>query len=413
MHDRAVFSSSPSASKMRIAPSTPPPEKPRAHWIARVARSPYLLIALAVHLLLGIGFGSKVILHGVPPKTAFQAGDLVVPSAAEAEKPPAPLPETPPDQTVPVPTAQVSLPDVVASDVLNPDTFQLPAAQPTAAASPAAAAAVAPPAPVQLAKVMAKTAPKENATPFGTLDDTTAGLLTGHLYDLKQMRDGKPSAFADDAANGAYHLFLKNEIVGSGSWNVRALDAYYKVEAAMGAGQVFVPNMQALAAPALFNVADKVKAKRWIILYEGAFVAPADGDYRFAGVADDILVVSLNQRTVLDGSLTPVTAKVKREAVGTNTGVGSVWGGEWFHLREGDRYPLRVLIGEEPGGLFSACLFIQEKGKDYPQRPGNKGPVLPLFQLQPTALPDTSQPERTAPTVADTPFLAKQGGNGA
>ena len=62
------------------------------------------------------------------------------------------------------------------------------------------------------------------------------------------------------------------------------------------------------------------------------------------------------------------------------------WGmrvGDWFSLQEGKPVSMEVLLGEEPGGLFFAQLYVEMEGVIYPTR--NEGalqprPILPLFK---------------------------------
>ena len=47
-------------------------------------------------------------------------------------------------------------------------------------------------------------------------------------------------------------------------------------------------------------------------------------------------------------------------------------------LADGD-YPLEILIGERPGGVFYTCLMMQKEGAKYQTRDGM--PRFPLFRV--------------------------------
>jgi hypothetical protein len=61
-----------------------------------------------------------------------------------------------------------------------------------------------------------------------------------------------------------------------------------------------------------------------------------------------------------------------------------------FEAREGTSYPIEILIGETPGGLFSGYLLIEEVGAQY-QKDSTGSPILPLFRL------DNNPPAVTTP----------------
>jgi hypothetical protein len=232
------------------------------------------------------------------------------------------------------------------------------------------------------------------SNPFGGDARQEDGAVVGTMYDLKQTPEGKPTNMTNAPdANSVYHKFL-GKFVESG-WNETLLNGFYKVEKPLGAFQIFIPSIPADNAPTAFKVEKYVKPKRWIVVYRGSFTSPESGTYRFVGKCDDILAVRLNNKNVLDGSLTTISKSISRETV------GNLWGGDWFQLSAGQIYPIQIMIGEEPGGEFYAYLLIQKKGENYPSRPNNAGPILPVFQLAPTNMP------KGGPTVAPQAFICQ------
>ena len=53
--------------------------------------------------------------------------------------------------------------------------------------------------------------------------------------------------------------------------------------------------------------------------------------------------------------------------------------GDWLEVEAGKTYPLEILIGERPGGLFSAYLLMEKEGAKYETHEGL--PKFPLFRV--------------------------------
>jgi hypothetical protein len=56
----------------------------------------------------------------------------------------------------------------------------------------------------------------------------------------------------------------------------------------------------------------------------------------------------------------------------------------WFEMTPDEPVDIDVLIGEQPGGGFSAMLCVQQEGVEYPDRAHLPGPLLPVFKTAPT-----------------------------
>jgi hypothetical protein len=215
------------------------------------------------------------------------------------------------------------------------------------------------------------------------------------MYDLKQTANGQASDFAED--NDKFHEFLTTFV--KQGWNTSMLDKFYKVPEPLGIRQLFIPQISADDAPKAFKAEKKVRPQRWVIIYRGKFSAPKSGTFRFAGFCDDILVVRLNGKNVLDGSIADTSGDDRlREKLGlTWAGVDetkyNVRGGTWFELKQGLTYNIEILIGEQPGGMFCAYLFVQEKGVSYEQPNKTLTPQLPVFQTTAERIPPGRSPK--------------------
>lgn len=240
---------------------------------------------------------------------------------------------------------------------------------------------------------------------FGGAGNPGNGLLEGTLYDLKAKENGTPSeigATTDSYDHGATMAYIKavSRLVNSGARD-SAMRSYFKVPKKLYLGQLAVPMIEAGDAPRAFE--SNIKPRHWVIVYRGLVSPPKDGTYRFAGSADDVLIVRFNNRVVLEGSLGPtrVTDWESRDPASVRGGWGEEFGnpanhvnyGDWITMKAGQFYPIEIIVGEVPGSGFYANLHIQEKDATYVKGPDGK-PILPLFRLQ-VNLPGADRPVRS------------------
>ncbi len=276
----------------------------------------------------------------------------------------------------------------------------------------------------------------------------TGNEFIGRFYDLKQTPKHELSEIGklaeENTFNGEAQVLCMQEInkfVRSGMKEAELKD-YFSAPKLKYATTFNMPPMLADEAPKAFGVEDQVKPSYWICIYRGQIAAPEDGKYRFVGFADDVLIVRLKRRIVLDacwpehiGRMTdwrspdPESRKfqINRNTYGAikgadwkaifpklsqgleaGEGFSSVLGhiegangeslspdylcaanrlvmGEWINLKKGQRVDMEVLIGEIPGGAFGCRLLVQQKGVSYPMVDSDAGqrPVLPVFKTVP------------------------------
>lgn len=233
--------------------------------------------------------------------------------------------------------------------------------------------------------------------PFFGLRNSGAG-LAGTFYDLKQDRDGKPSDMAprpgekdgwagiNEPTNKIYDEAVLKLI--RNSMNESSMAKYFRGAAPLYTTQIFMPSMDAKSGPGAFNLADKVQPRRWIVVYSGKVTPSESGSYRFVGWADDILVVRFDNRVVLDGCLTNLTNRSRKKTYPLDpfqhpleTPVG-----ETFEVRSGISYDMEIVIGERPGGQFSAFLLLEKDGVASEKNSAG-GPKLPIFKLAASPMP--------------------------
>lgn len=227
---------------------------------------------------------------------------------------------------------------------------------------------------------------------FGFKEVQPGGTLVGNFYDFKQLRTGKPNPeykgsidLPFDGPSGDFAFAQVDKFVVQNKWSRNSLMKYYQAPNPLYASQIYIPMTNADDAPKAYNVEKEVKSKAWMALYRGKISPPKTGVYRFVGAADDILVVQLDGRLVLDGSLNNTTTQFKSDVpnapnykyVGKSL---TATIGRRMELRAGQFYDIKIALSEAPGGNFAAFLFIQEEGVQYEKDPSG-APILPVFRV--------------------------------
>jgi hypothetical protein len=218
---------------------------------------------------------------------------------------------------------------------------------------------------------------------FGVPTPTSASLM-GVLYDLKQTERRLPTKVTPVTYSNVIDEFLRK------GWDDNVLNRYYQVANSLYASQIFIPNMNADAAPKAFNAAKTVRPRMWIIHYKGQVSPPSTGSYRFWGCADDVMAVAVNGKTVLVGNrpdtkLPNVKWKAS-EPDGAQAADDPLRPGDWMDLKADQIVDLDVIIGERPGGYFNAFMMVEKKGENYDK--DSKGhSIFPIFQIAPYDTP--------------------------
>jgi hypothetical protein len=217
-------------------------------------------------------------------------------------------------------------------------------------------------------------------TMFGTRGG--AGLI-GTFYDLKQKRDRTPSGVTVDSYTGIVRGWT------DGGLQKGALDGYFRAPNQLSALQFMIPKMPADEAPKAYGVEKEVKPAQWVAHYKGKVSPPKSGTYHFVGAADDVLIVRFAGKIVLDGSYEQTSSFTAGQIYKTEYGShpkGGFAKGEAIQVNAGEWYDIDVVIGEQPGGFFWACLCIEEEGGRYKTDKADM-PLFPLFRLSAGKLP--------------------------
>lgn len=246
---------------------------------------------------------------------------------------------------------------------------------------------------------------------FGFREAVPGGSLRGYLYDLKQNRDRHPNPvlqklLATMQGIAPYDELMKKELGGfiQSNWNPTYLTSkFYRSPTALYTTRIFVPDTPADEAPKAYSAEKTVQPKCWIAHYRGRVSPPVTGTYRFVGGADDVMIVRIDGRLVLDAGIAAVSNfKTDRpqkpnyqydfkpaNAMGVpylNQRRGGFVVGSRMELRAGLFYDLDIVIGESPGGFFFANLLIEQEGVSY-EKDGKGNPILPVFRVADTPPP--------------------------
>ena len=273
----------------------------------------------------------------------------------------------------------------------------------------------------------------------------TIGELQGVFYDLKQTKDRRPTdEFRNDPGTGEYRhervmptLRIMQSFV-NGSWQRQydnegrvhypALDKYYCSPTRLWSSCFFSEDIAASEAPKAYLCEREVKPAAWVCIYSGNVVAPFTGKFRFVGAADDVMFVRFNKEIVLDyGCATfssgefwamsrddnnirllksdsrneirnrsPLYSKQKLEVYPARSG-GAAFDlakGLPISVREGEVYPIEVLISEIPGGHYAQALYIEQLDDNNQPLMNDSTGRMTLFRTT-LALPE--QPKRDFP----------------
>ena len=215
-----------------------------------------------------------------------------------------------------------------------------------------------------------------DTTVFGTPGGKIG--LKGTFYDLKQTRSRKK---VDEISMKRYGEVIAG--FSTGGWKEDFLAQYYRIRHAVASKMIFIPLTPAEDGPKAFRVDDRVKPTMWIVHYRGQVVPPQGGTYRFIGAGDNVMLVGINGKLVLDRCwnhpIIPSTGSFdyhdEYSRIPRKIGEGSP-----VTVVAGQKYQIDVLIGEEPGVHFFAFLLIEKEGVTPKTNPQGQ-PLFPIFRF--------------------------------
>ncbi|WP_372798559.1 SHD1 domain-containing protein, partial [Pontiella sp.] len=207
--------------------------------------------------------------------------------------------------------------------------------------------------------------------------------LEGTFYDFNRRRNGSTYGMDTDVFITELARFV------SSGWKTTKLAKYYRSPIQLYTTAIAVPPMPSPLAPSAFGEPDNMDFC-WMVHYQGQLVHKDGIRFRFVGNGDDILVVAVNGKTVLNGSRgwdrdenrwvdcaewLPDSAD-NRKWIKCHDYAAV---GDLIELEPGVPVDLDIMFAEVPGGQFNAFLCIMEEGVKY-ENNTKAEPILPLFK---------------------------------
>ena len=163
-------------------------------------------------------------------------------------------------------------------------------------------------------------------------------------------------------------------------------DRYYRSPVKLYATHIMIPPRASELGPASFGINEDIQAALWVIHYKGKIAHETGGTFRFLGMSDDLLMVRIDGKFVLDANIPSHSRRMNIEWRSSSDehqryrlGPGGARVGDWFTLEPGVPVDMEVLVSEVPGGWFFAMLNVQEYGVDYPENEYD-APIFPVFK---------------------------------
>jgi len=254
--------------------------------------------------------------------------------------------------------------------------------------------------------------PLAGMTAFGFRGASSTVGLVGHLYDLTQTPNRKPTNIKDDGNYKNPHLldsytgpalwaevdniFNDRSKLGKRSdllsdsvqnhaavindfikrWDESALKPFYCAKDPLIAYQFFIPHASAADAIEAFGVTSEVSPKHFILHYKGFVKAPKNGIFRFRAIGGGSgLFIRFNNKNVYAAANHPlynlksfefVNKDLPTDLKHTTRGYPA---GAWMSVQAGQKYPMEILM-ESNNTSFYECIMIEDRSpeKPYPRR---------------------------------------------
>jgi hypothetical protein len=202
----------------------------------------------------------------------------------------------------------------------------------------------------------------------------------GTFYSLHYDRRGKETSVDDPEYRNTIRRFVELD------WNPFVFAPFYRAPQKLYSTQIFIPSISSEFAPSNFGVpaGPDFDPYLWCVHYEGKIMRPEGGRFRFWGFGDDVLLVRVNGKVVLNASWGNDRIEVcdwERHEDDYKYFMGHAQAavGKWFELEPGVPVEMEVLFGEIPGGQFCAYLVVEDEDEDYAENQQGM-PILPVFK---------------------------------
>lgn len=197
---------------------------------------------------------------------------------------------------------------------------------------------------------------------FGMIGATDS--MSGYIYDLTQLKDGKPSPFKEK--------FRETNCEWQDPWVAQfykkgfpesMLEKFYRGPEKLGVHRILIPCSKDITAPKAFGAEGKMASGAWVIVYRGRVCAPESGSIRFCGTADNYIGVRFSNKNVLyyaSGAFSGIPLSDTEAVPGLRMPIAR---GSWLRVDKGKWYDMDIVIGDA-GGVFSAQLYYERRGDE-------------------------------------------------
>jgi hypothetical protein len=214
----------------------------------------------------------------------------------------------------------------------------------------------------------------------GTKSVAVGNDFEGTFYSLRYDRRGKETSMGESEYISTIRRFVEL------NWNPYVFAPYYRAPQKLYTTQIFIPTIFSEFGPSQFGIpaGPDFDPYLWCVHYKGKIMRKDGGRFRFWGFGDDVLLVRVNGRVVLNASWGDFRTELydwprHEEDYRYYMGHAQAAVGDWFDLEPGVPVEMEVLIGEIPGGEFCAYLVVEDAEEDYAENQQGM-PILPVFK---------------------------------
>jgi len=216
---------------------------------------------------------------------------------------------------------------------------------------------------------------------FGGANSVAVGNdFEGTFYSLRYDRQGKITSVSPANYQSAIRRFVELD------WNPYVFAPYYRAPQKLYTTQIFIPTISSEFGPSHFGIppGPDFDPYLWCVHYKGKIMRKDGGRFRFWGFGDDVLLVRVNGKVVLNASWGNDRTEVcdwERQEDDYQYFMGHAQAavGTWFELEPGVPVEMEVLFGETYGNQFCAYLVVQDEAEEYAENQQGM-PILPVFK---------------------------------
>ena len=170
------------------------------------------------------------------------------------------------------------------------------------------------------------------------------------------------------------------------NWNPRILAPYFRSPEKLYTTHFILPTDITTVGPDAFGFDDpNFPPGMWMIHYKGRISSKKDGRFRFWGAGDDMLIVRINGKIVLDASWSDMRGYASgfepsdgEHDLGYNLGNTSAKVGHWFEMKAGETIVMEVLMYNN-ANMTNHILLIEDAEEEYNENRDGM-PILPAFK---------------------------------